>query len=98
MVRARAIGAILITLAVMLWLPAHGVLAAEAAVSNGYAPPPPKEGFSYPDCYCTDSDGQRVEIGERACLDIGGRAVTAECRMSLNSPAWRTVADGCPVS
>jgi len=72
--------------------------AADATGSGGFVPPPPKEGFSYPDCYCTDSDGRRIEVGERACLVIGGREVTAECRMSLNSPAWRTLEDGCPIS
>lgn len=63
-----------------------------------YDPPPPKEGFAYPDCYCTDSDGQRVELGARSCLRIGGREVTARCAMSLNNPTWRTEAEGCPLS
>ncbi|HUF55857.1 MAG TPA: hypothetical protein VMM55_04780 [Thermohalobaculum sp.] len=61
-----------------------------------YDPPPPKEGFSYPDCYCTDSDGQRVEMGETACLRIGSRRVLARCAWSVNNPAWRPEAEGCP--
>jgi hypothetical protein len=65
---------------------------------SGYRPAPPKDGFSYPECYCTDSDGRRVEIGERRCLRIGRREMTAECGMSLNSPAWRRISEGCPVS
>lgn len=60
--------------------------------------PPAKEGFAYPDCYCTGSRGERVEIGERACLSINGRGVTAVCGMSLNNPAWRIEERGCPLS
>ena len=63
-----------------------------------YVPPPAKEGYSYPDCYCTDSDGQRVDVGERACLRIGSRRVLATCGMSQNNPAWRPSAEGCPIS
>ncbi|MBJ3775066.1 hypothetical protein [Acuticoccus mangrovi] len=61
-----------------------------------FVPPPAKPGWSYPDCYCTDSEGTRVEIGDHACLTIGGREVFALCDMSLNNPAWRKEADGCP--
>ena len=70
-----------------------------AAGSSGkpyYSPPPAKEGFSYPDCYCTDSKGQRVDMGKYACLVIGSRRVMARCDMSLNSPAWREESEGCP--
>ena len=61
-----------------------------------YSPPPAKEGFSYPDCYCTDSLGQRVEMGQMACLTIGSRRVLARCGMSVNNPAWREQSEGCP--
>lgn len=78
---------------------AAGPAAAERPAGHGgYAPPPAKEGFRYPDCYCTDTDGGRVEIGERACLRVGRRRFTARCGMSQNSPAWRTEAEGCPTS
>ncbi|MEO1102384.1 MAG: hypothetical protein AAFW98_01415 [Pseudomonadota bacterium] len=63
-----------------------------------FVPPPAKEGFNYPDCYCTDSNGNRVEIGQRACLTIGRKQVTAVCGMSLNSPAWRNQSEGCPLA
>jgi hypothetical protein len=66
------------------------------AQGPAYNPPPAKEGYSYPDCYCTDSDGQRVEMGQRACLRIGTRLVLARCEMSLNNPAWRPESEGCP--
>ena len=29
---------------------------------NQYVPPKPKKGFRYPDCFCTDSTGQRIEL------------------------------------
>ncbi|MEM0922634.1 MAG: hypothetical protein AAGI13_06275 [Pseudomonadota bacterium] len=61
-----------------------------------YSPPAAKEGHSYPDCYCTDSAGDRVEIGASACLQIGSRQVWARCGMSLNNPAWRHSGESCP--
>ena len=62
-----------------------------------YQPAPPKEGFSYPDCYCTDSDGMRVEMGQTACLTIGSRQMLARCAWSVNNPAWRPEGEGCPI-
>ncbi|MEM6589059.1 MAG: hypothetical protein AAF641_11475 [Pseudomonadota bacterium] len=50
------------------------------------------------DCYCTNSTGDRVELGEMICLHIGGRSFTAQCQMSLNNPMWREVSDGCLTS
>lgn len=47
------------------------------------------------DCYCTDSGGSRVELGESICLHVGGRMFTAQCQMSLNVPMWREVQQGC---
>lgn len=47
------------------------------------------------DCYCTDSTGGRVELGESICLQVGGRMFTAQCQMSLNVPMWRETSDGC---
>jgi hypothetical protein len=41
------------------------------------------------DCYCTDSSGARIELGESICLQVGGRMFTAQCQMSLNVPMWR---------
>lgn len=63
-----------------------------------YNPPAAKEGYSYPDCFCTDSQGSRVEMGQNACLQIGSRQVWARCEMSLNTPAWRHDGEGCPTS
>lgn len=47
------------------------------------------------DCYCTDSKGARVELGETICLHVNGRLFMAQCQMSLNVPMWREVAQGC---
>lgn len=63
---------------------------------GGYNPPKPKEGFRYPDCFCTDSEGRRIEIGQTTCLKIGSNQVTARCGMSLNNPIWRHLSKGCP--
>lgn len=61
--------------------------------------PPPADGHSYPDCYCTNR-GERVPIGKLSCLRIGSQTFTARCGMSLNNPAWRDMKPGCdtPVS
>lgn len=47
------------------------------------------------DCYCTDSKGARVELGETICLHVNGRLFMAQCQMSLNVPMWREVQEGC---
>lgn len=47
------------------------------------------------DCYCTDSKGGRVELGETICLFVDGRAFMAQCQMSLNVPMWRDIGQGC---
>ena len=52
----------------------------------------------WPDCYCTDTVGARVELGETACLTIGRRSFMARCAMSLNVPIWRDTGEVCPVS
>ncbi|MEO0991966.1 MAG: hypothetical protein AAFX00_13595 [Pseudomonadota bacterium] len=48
------------------------------------------------ECYCTDSQGARVELGQMICLNINGREFMAQCQMSLNNPMWREVETGCP--
>ena len=50
------------------------------------------------DCYCTDSAGQRVELGQTICLQVDGRSFMAQCQMSLNNPMWREVQQGCMTS
>jgi hypothetical protein len=74
---------------------AAAMLAAPAAAGSDWTPPPAKDGYAYPACYCTNR-GENVPIGGYACLKIGSREVLARCGMSLNNPAWRTVQEGCP--
>ncbi|WP_420567114.1 hypothetical protein [Thalassovita sp.] len=50
------------------------------------------------DCYCTDTNGGRVELGQTICLFVDGRMFMAQCQMSLNVPMWREVAEGCASS
>ncbi len=69
-----------------------------AAANGGYSPPKPKDGHRYPDCFCTDSDGQRIELGRTTCLRIGSQLVLAKCGMSLNNPTWRHIQKGCPTT
>ena len=64
-------------------------------VAGTYSPPPPKAGHSYPDCYCRDSSGERVELGQVACLTIGSRRVTARCEKASNLVIWRQQSEGC---
>ena len=47
------------------------------------------------DCYCTDRQGQRIELGQTVCLQVDGRMFMAQCQMSLNVPMWREVQPGC---
>jgi len=47
------------------------------------------------ECYCTDTQGARVELGETICLQVDGRMFMAQCQMSLNVPMWREVQAGC---
>ena len=71
------------------------LLAGSAAADPIFQRPPAAKGYSYPECYCTNR-GERVEMGELACIRIGSNAFTARCGMSQNSPTWRKVEDGCP--
>ncbi len=52
-------------------------------------------GVKWPDCYCTDRTGARVELGETVCMYVDGRSFTARCEMSLNNPMWRDIGDSC---
>jgi hypothetical protein len=61
---------------------------------NTWTRPPAAEGFSYPECYCTNR-GVRVELGQTSCLSVGSRTFTARCAMSLNNPTWREEKNGC---
>lgn len=47
------------------------------------------------DCYCTDRNRNRIELGEMICMQVDGRMFMAQCQMSLNVPMWREVQQGC---
>lgn len=47
------------------------------------------------DCYCTDTSGARIELGQTICLHVDGRMFMAQCQMSLNVPMWRELSEGC---
>ncbi|NNE51380.1 MAG: hypothetical protein HKN30_03160 [Sulfitobacter sp.] len=47
------------------------------------------------ECYCTDRNHNRIELGETICLQVDGRMFMAQCQMSLNVPMWREVQEGC---
>lgn len=71
---------------------ALALLAAAPAAAQGPAAPNLPKAL---DCYCTDSTGGRVELGESICLTVDGRSFTAQCQMSLNVPMWREIGQGC---
>lgn len=75
---------------VVLLLLALAPSAATTAVADVVGP-----GGKTIDCFCTDSRGARVELGEKICLYVDGRAFMATCEMSLNNPIWRDTGDGC---
>lgn len=64
-------------------------LAGPALAEGEYTPMPGVE------CYCTGTDGGRVEMGETVCLTVGGRSFLARCEMSLNVPMWRETGGPC---
>ncbi|MEM9583965.1 MAG: hypothetical protein AAGA08_12690 [Pseudomonadota bacterium] len=53
------------------------------------------QGKKTEDCYCTDKGGERVELGQTRCLNVGGRIFMARCEMSLNVPMWREQQGDC---
>lgn len=48
------------------------------------------------DYYCTGSSGERHELGAVICISASCQTWMARCAMSLNSPTWRKIQDGCP--
>lgn len=83
-------------------LAAPGALLAGEERATAPAPPPSTNAAQpqakWPECYCTDSQGARVELGETRCLSVDGRSFLAQCEMALNNPMWREVGRGCPSS
>ena len=61
------------------------------AAAQDIPPPRPIE------LYCTDSNGDRIELGEIICISTSCvPRYLARCEMSLNNVMWRKLQDGCP--
>ena len=56
---------------------------------------PPLPGVEY---YCTDTDGQRVELGGVICVTASCTTWMARCEMTSSNrmAIWRKTQDGCP--
>lgn len=65
------------------------LLASSASADTGFS------GYGK-ECFCTDKNRVRVELGQRICMYVDGRAYLAECQMSQNVPMWRDVGEVCP--
>ena len=74
------------------------VMVSILAGSVGAALPETLLGGKAIDCYCTDTYGGRVELGETTCLFVDGRAFLARCEMALNNPIWRETGEMCLMS
>ncbi len=69
------------------------ILLASGAVADTTATP------DWPDCFCTDKNRTRYELGDRVCLTVDGRSFIAECQMSQNVPMWRELDRlACPLA
>ena len=55
----------------------------------------PAGAVEWPDCYCTNTQGERVELKQEACLTIGSRSFMGFCEMSQNVPIWRDTGRPC---
>jgi hypothetical protein len=53
---------------------------------------------AHPDlrCTCRNRDGTKYELGQTACIRVGGASYLARCEMELNVTTWRKLRDGCP--
>ncbi|MEM8749075.1 MAG: hypothetical protein AAGF28_02155 [Pseudomonadota bacterium] len=49
----------------------------------------------WPECFCTDRQGKRRELGDIICLTVDGRSYQAKCIMAQNNPFWRDLNKGC---
>ncbi len=56
---------------------------------------PPLPGVEY---YCTDSQGDRVDLGGVICVTASCQTWMARCEMTASNrmAMWRKVQDGCP--
>ena len=62
------------------------------------APVSAQDAGTAPPCACLNRDGEKVPLGQVACLTVGGRSFLARCDMSLNLLTWRKLSEGCPLT
>ncbi|MFD2343577.1 hypothetical protein [Sinorhizobium terangae] len=67
-------------------------LAAIMAAGGVLAAPPDAR------CTCRNRDGSKYEIGQTACIRVGGISYLARCEMNLNVSTWKKLRDGCPTA
>lgn len=63
---------------------------ADAPRFDGWSGPKPQV-----DCKCRPPGGGKLPIGAEICIQRGSQMVTMRCEMSLNSPFWRQIREGC---
>ncbi|NRP73422.1 hypothetical protein ILFOPFJJ_04326 [Ensifer psoraleae] len=67
-------------------------LAAIMAAGSVLAAPPDAR------CTCRNRDGSKYELGQTACIRVGGISYLARCEMNLNVTTWKKLRDGCPTA
>ncbi|MBP1882588.1 hypothetical protein [Sinorhizobium mexicanum] len=67
-------------------------LAAILAAGGVLAAPPDAR------CTCRNRDGSKYELGQTACIRVGGISYLARCEMNLNVSTWKKLRDGCPTA
>ncbi|MDK1376140.1 MULTISPECIES: hypothetical protein [unclassified Sinorhizobium] len=67
-------------------------LAAILAAGSVLAAPPDAR------CTCRNRDGSKYELGQTACIRVGGISYLARCEMNLNVSTWKKLRDGCPTA
>ena len=79
--------------ALALLLPSFGF--AQDAPSRNAQLYHPQPGVEY---YCTDRDGDRIELGQVVCITASCTTWMARCEIAGNNnlAMWRKLQDGCP--
>jgi hypothetical protein len=54
--------------------------------------------FAESTCYCRTSTGERVAVGDIACLKTNAGMQEARCGFVLNNTAWKLTGNPCPLA
>ena len=54
--------------------------------------------FAEDTCYCLTSTGERVALGETACLKTNKGMREARCGLVLNNTSWKFTGKSCPLA